>query len=79
MMRWIGALLYVLAGLAAAQQDGPPNAILLIAKPALLDPNFRQTVVLDADFRLQHGRRDPQPSQRAQARKPGSRSMLAGR
>ena len=53
MKRWIGALLFVLAGLAAAQQDGPPNAILLIAKPALLDPNFRQTVVLvtqAADF-----------------------------
>ena len=53
MMRWIGALLYLLAGMAAAQQDGPPNAILLVAKPALQDPNFRQTVVLvtqAADF-----------------------------
>lgn len=35
-----------LAPAAGAQQDGPPNAILLIAKPSLLDPNFRQTVVL---------------------------------
>ena len=31
---------------AGAQQDGRPNAILLIAKPGLLDRNFRQTVVL---------------------------------
>ena len=31
---------------AGAQQDGPPNAILLIAKANLVDPNFRQTVVL---------------------------------
>jgi len=35
-----------LAAPAVAQQDGPPNAILLIAKPGLLDRNFRQTVVL---------------------------------
>jgi len=35
-----------LATPAGAQQDGPPNAILLIAKPGLLDRNFRQTVVL---------------------------------
>lgn len=38
---------------AWAQQDGPPNAILLVAKPTLQDRNFRQTVVLvtqAADF-----------------------------
>jgi len=35
-----------LAAPAGAQQDGPPNAILLVAKPGLLDRNFRQTVVL---------------------------------
>ena len=35
-----------LAAPAGAQQDGRPNAILLIAKPGLLDRNFRQTVVL---------------------------------
>jgi len=35
-----------LAAPALAQQDQPPNAILLIAKPGLLDRNFRQTVVL---------------------------------
>jgi len=31
---------------AGAQQAGPPNAILLIAKPGLQDRNFRETVVL---------------------------------
>jgi len=53
MRPWFAGLLLLLAGTAAAQQDGPPNAILLIAKPALLDPNFRETVVLvtqTADF-----------------------------
>ena len=34
------------AGAAAAQQDGSPNGIFLVAKPGLADPNFRQTVVL---------------------------------
>ena len=34
------------AQLAAAQQHDPPNGIFLVAKPALHDPNFRQTVVL---------------------------------
>lgn len=43
--------LAVLLGLAAAmtavaQPAGPPNAILLIARPELADPNFRETVVL---------------------------------
>jgi putative transcriptional regulator len=35
-----------LAAPAAAQQHEPPNAVLLVAKPELVDPNFRETVVL---------------------------------
>jgi len=31
---------------ALAQQDLPANGLFLIAKPALLDPNFAKTVVL---------------------------------
>lgn len=43
--------LILVAGLAAgepaaAQQNDPPNGVFLVAKPGLLDPNFRQTVVL---------------------------------
>lgn len=34
------------AQLTAAQQHDPPNGVFLVAKPELLDPNFRQTVVL---------------------------------
>jgi putative transcriptional regulator len=34
------------AGAAAAQQNQAANGIFLIAKPGLIDPNFRQTVVL---------------------------------
>ena len=34
------------AGAPAAQQNDPANGIFLIAKPGLVDPNFRQTVVL---------------------------------
>jgi putative transcriptional regulator len=46
-MRGIVALLLAFCGVTAgAQQDGPPNAVLLVAKPGLLDPNFRRTVVL---------------------------------
>ena len=33
-------------GLAGAQQHEPPNGLFLVAKPGLLDPNFRRTVVL---------------------------------
>ena len=41
------ALLWcLLAAAAAAQQSEPPNAVLLVAKPGLVDPNFRETVVL---------------------------------
>ena len=34
------------AGAASAQQSDPANGLFLIAKPGLVDPNFRQTVVL---------------------------------
>lgn len=39
-------LLLFLVAAASAQEAEPPNGILLIAKPALADPNFRETVVL---------------------------------
>ncbi len=46
-MRRAAALLYLLlAAPAGAQPVEPPNGVLLVAKPELLDPNFRQTVVL---------------------------------
>src|SRR5882762_936457 len=38
--------LLFLAMLAGAQPAEPPNGVLLVAKPSLTDPNFRQTVVL---------------------------------
>jgi putative transcriptional regulator len=44
---WRGILLLaLLAAPAWAQQGERPNAILLIAKPDLADPNFSRTVVL---------------------------------
>jgi putative transcriptional regulator len=45
-MRWIVLAAALAAAAAHAQQHEPPNAILLVAKPGLADPNFRQTVVL---------------------------------
>jgi putative transcriptional regulator len=47
--RWLFALF--LAGLllalpAAAQQELPPNGLLLVAKPSVADPNFARSVVL---------------------------------
>lgn len=45
-MRITAIFLLLVVAQAEAQQDGPPNAILLIARPELVDPNFRQTVVL---------------------------------
>lgn len=46
-MRVAAALLVLLAALPAdAQRAEPPNGILLVAKPSLTDPNFRETVVL---------------------------------
>ena len=44
--RQAGVILLVLATLAAAQPAERPNAVLLVAKPSLTDPNFRETVVL---------------------------------
>ena len=46
MLRVAALLLALLAAPAAAQQDPPANGLLLIAKPALRDPNFARTVVL---------------------------------
>jgi putative transcriptional regulator len=39
-----GLALYTIG--AAAQQDQPPNGLLLVAKPGLEDPNFSRSVVL---------------------------------
>jgi putative transcriptional regulator len=38
--------LLLLCATAAQAQGGPPNSLLLVAKPDLSDPNFHQTVVL---------------------------------
>jgi len=47
MARSLAALAVLLAAAALAQpQQERPNGVLLIAKPSLLDPNFRETVVL---------------------------------
>ena len=43
MRRWLATLL---AAYCAACMAEPPNAVLLVAKPGLLDPNFSRTVVL---------------------------------
>ena len=48
-MRLAATLVFLLAALSAAAQFPPadrPNGILLVAKPSLTDPNFRETVVL---------------------------------
>jgi len=46
-VRVVAALLFLLAALpAGAQRAEPPNGILLVAKPSLTDPSFRETVVL---------------------------------
>lgn len=42
---WALAVL-VCAAVAQAQEPDAPNGLLLVAKPGLLDPNFRETVVL---------------------------------
>jgi len=43
----LAAFLVLLAATGAARgQTPPPNGLLLVAKPGLLDPNFRRTVVL---------------------------------
>jgi putative transcriptional regulator len=43
-MRLAALLLCVFAAVGHAQQQ--PNGVLLVAKPSLTDPNFRETVVL---------------------------------
>jgi putative transcriptional regulator len=47
-MRCLVLILACLLGpaLAAAQQDQPPNSLLLVAKPSLTDANFARSVVL---------------------------------
>lgn len=40
------AFALTIAGGAVAQQNDAPNGLFLIAKPGLVDPNFRETVVL---------------------------------
>ena len=43
-MRWLAFAL--LLAMSAVQGQEPANGVLLVAKPGLVDPNFRQTVVL---------------------------------
>lgn len=48
-MRFAAALLFLLAAFPAGSQfslSHAPNGVLLVAKPSLTDPNFRETVVL---------------------------------
>jgi putative transcriptional regulator len=45
-MRWRRWLAALLAACWTACRAEPPNAILLVAKPSLADPNFSRTVVL---------------------------------
>jgi putative transcriptional regulator len=44
-MRWL-APVFVFALTTCAQAQEAPNSVLLVAKPGLADPNFRQSVVL---------------------------------
>ena len=45
-MKWFFLLFLASVPAAAQPQAEAPNAIMLVAKPDLLDPNFRETVVL---------------------------------
>jgi putative transcriptional regulator len=45
-MKWLLLLILACTSALAQSPGDSPNAILLIAKPDLLDPNFRETVVL---------------------------------
>jgi len=45
-MRWLFLLLFLATPASAQPQQDPPNGLLLVAKPGLTDPNFRETVVL---------------------------------
>src|SRR5690348_6112698 len=40
------AVLVALVALSATAQVEPPNVVLLVAKPGLADPRFRDTVIL---------------------------------
>jgi putative transcriptional regulator len=51
LLRAAAALLALLSLAAPAQGPGKGDAILLVADPALSDPNFRETVVLVARYR----------------------------
>lgn len=42
----VGIVALIFPVVLAAQPQEPPNAVLLVAKPDLVDPNFRETVVL---------------------------------
>src|SRR5262245_31003077 len=42
-MRWLALVLFLAT---AAQAQNAANGLLLVAKPGLIDPNFRETVVL---------------------------------
>jgi putative transcriptional regulator len=46
MKPWWALAVLLYAAAAPAQEPDAPNALLLIAKPGLLDPNFREAVVL---------------------------------
>jgi putative transcriptional regulator len=47
MKRWLVLLILGISLSTGAQtQHEPPNGVLLVAKPGLADPNFRETVVL---------------------------------
>ena len=65
----------------ALSQVEPANAILLVAKPDLVDPNFRETVVLVTQAEDgEHRGRDPQPPDgSASTSKPARRFTSAGR
>jgi putative transcriptional regulator len=45
MARW-SAFAFLLLAAGASAQPEPANGVLLVAKPGLVDPNFRETVVL---------------------------------
>ena len=45
--RWLAVLLLGISlSLGAQTQNEPPNGVLLVAKPGMVDPNFSETVVL---------------------------------
>jgi putative transcriptional regulator len=46
MRLWLAIAALAISLCAAGQQRDAPNGVLLVAKPGLLDPNFRETVVL---------------------------------